>query len=270
MTTKRTRTEIKQRRLKEKGIIIALLAIFVCIAGFSAYKIITIMTDYNKSISEYEGLNKDVVKKIDAVDPVTQEESPYLDINHEGLKKKNPDYVGWLYIPGTNISYPMVLGSSNDEYLHKTFEGQYAYAGALFLDYRNKGDFSDTNTVVYGHHMNNNTMFTQLDLFQNWEFGTTNNVFHIYRDDKVYIYENYCFVLTSATGYVYTFGFPDTQSYANHLRKLKTEQYYETGVAADVTKPIVTLSTCQGINTGRRYVLVGILKEVIDMKDIRN
>lgn len=269
-TTKKTGTEIKKKKLREKRIIIALLAVFVGVAGFSGYKIISIMSDYNTSETEYEGLNKDVVEKIETIDPVTNEESPYLDINHEGLKKKNPDYVGWLYIPGTNISYPMVLGDTNDEYLHKTFEGKYAYAGSLFLDYRNKADFSDTNTVVYGHHMNNNSMFTQLDLFQNWEFGTKNNVFHIYRDNKVYIYQNYCFILTSSTGYAYTFNFATQRDYANHLATLKTEQYYETGVRADVTKPIVTLSTCQGINTGRRYVLVGILKEVIDMNDIRN
>jgi len=69
-TTKKTGTEIKKKRLREKRIIIALLAVFVGVAGFSGYKIISIMSDYNTSETEYEGLNKDVVEKIETIDPL--------------------------------------------------------------------------------------------------------------------------------------------------------------------------------------------------------
>ncbi len=139
---KKTQTRITEKKLKEKKIIIALMAIFICVAGYSGYKIITIMQDYNKSVTEYEGISKDMVKKPDTATPGAVEKSPYLEINYAGLKEKNSDFVCWLDIPGTNISYPVVQSTNNNEYLHKTFEGQYVYAGALFMDYRNNSDFS--------------------------------------------------------------------------------------------------------------------------------
>ena len=264
---KKTQTKIKEKKMKEKKIIIALMALFICVAGFSGYKIISIMQNYSKSVTEYEGINREMVKKPDTSVPGAVVQNPYLEINYAGLKEKNPDFVCWLDIPGTNISYPVVKGDNNNEYLHKTFEGQYVYAGSLFMDYRNSADFSDYNTVIYGHHMNNNTMFTQLDLFWRESFGKENNKFYIYKDDVVYIYKIYAFINTSSTSYAYTLNFQDNQAYADYLVKIKTEEYYDMGISADTKKHVVSLSTCQGINTGKRYVLIGMLEETVDLNN---
>ncbi|MBQ1342254.1 MAG: class B sortase [Erysipelotrichaceae bacterium] len=263
---KKTQTRITEKKLKEKKIIVALMAIFICVAGFSGYKIITIMQDYNKSVTEYEGISKEMVKKPETTTPgAAVEQSSYLEINYAGLKEKNSDFVCWLDIPGTNISYPVVQASNNNEYLHKTFEGQYVYAGALFMDYRNNSDFSDYNTIIYGHHMNNNTMFAQLDLYWRESFGKENDKFYIYTDKKVYVYQVYAFINTSSTSYAYTSYFPNKQDYADYLNKLKTEEYYDMGITADTSKRVVSLSTCQGQNTGKRYVLIGMLDKVVNL-----
>lgn len=69
---------------------------------------------------------------------------------------------GWLYIEALDISYPVVQGPDNDTYLHTTYEGTSNFAGSIFLDYQNQDDFSDGNTIVYGHNMKNLSMFGKL------------------------------------------------------------------------------------------------------------
>ena len=75
-------------------------------------------------------------------------EAPFT-INWEALKKENDQIKAWIIVPDTNISYPIVQGTDNDYYLHHTFGKQENYAGAVFIDYHNKPDFSDNNTLIY-------------------------------------------------------------------------------------------------------------------------
>ncbi len=74
--------------------------------------------------------------------------------------------MGWIYVEAVpDINYPIVHGKDNETYLHRTYEKNYNFAGTIFVDYENKGDFSDCNTIVYGHNMKNGSMFAQLKKF---------------------------------------------------------------------------------------------------------
>lgn len=85
-----------------------------------------------------------------------------LEVDFDKLKEINSDVIGWIHIPAEDISYPMVLGSDNDYYLRHTFKKIYNIGGAIFLDYRNAGDLSDRNTIIYGHNQDNGKMFSNL------------------------------------------------------------------------------------------------------------
>ena len=104
-------------------------------------------------------------------------EQPFT-INWEALKKENDQIKAWIIVPDTNISYPIVQGTDNDYYLHHTFGKQVNYAGAVFIDYHNKPDFSDNNTLIYGHNVKHETMFSQLEKFMDKQFF----------DDHKYVY----------------------------------------------------------------------------------
>lgn len=78
-----------------------------------------------------------------------------------GLK----DQVGWLFLDGTYIDYPVMQGKDNFTYLNKDPYGEYRMCGSIFLDSRNAADFSDPFSMVYGHHMDHYNMFGALDLF---------------------------------------------------------------------------------------------------------
>ena len=102
-----------------------------------------------------------------------------LTVDWDALTAINPDIVAWIYVPGSPINYPVVQGDDNEEYLHKAFDGStgwLASAGTIFLDSANASDFSDQNSALYGHHMNDGSMFASLSNWQN------NDEFNAHRD----------------------------------------------------------------------------------------
>ena len=82
----------------------------------------------------------------------------------------NPDIVAWIYIEGTKINYPIVQGEDNSYYLKHLFSGEWNGSGCIFLDSRNDASFADRHSIIYGHHMKNGTMFTDLDKYKKQDF----------------------------------------------------------------------------------------------------
>ena len=101
-------------------------------------------------------------------------------IDFEELQKINPDIVAWIRIEGLGIDYPVVQGEDNEHYLHYTFRGEANVAGSIFLDYRNKADFSDSKIILYGHNMKNGTMFGSLKKYQDESVFQENQIITIY------------------------------------------------------------------------------------------
>lgn len=84
--------------------------------------------------------------------------------------KLNKDVVGWITIFDTHISYPVVQGKDNQEYLNKDVFGKFSFSGSIFLDYRNACDFTDSYSIIYGHHMEYGAMFGDVVEFKNDDY----------------------------------------------------------------------------------------------------
>ena len=85
----------------------------------------------------------------------------------QSLNSAYPDALGWLYIPDTVISYPVMQSRDNDYYLSHAYDGTYLKAGSVFLDYRCEGRFRNPINIIYGHNMKNGSMFAQVTNFKN-------------------------------------------------------------------------------------------------------
>ena len=86
------------------------------------------------------------------------------------LKAKYPDMVGWIKIEGTDIDFPVVQGKDNDFYLNHTYKGEYHPFGEVFMDKDDKPDYSDQNTVLYGHNVRSGHVFHDLEQYKEQSF----------------------------------------------------------------------------------------------------
>lgn len=187
-------------------------------------------------------------------------------IDFVALKAENPDIYAWIYVPNTNVNLPVLQHVSDDNfYLDHNRYGQSSVEGAIYSQSMNATDFSDPVTVLYGHNLLNNTMFTQLHYFENADFFNENDTFYIYTPGHILTYR-----IVSAYQYddrhiMNSFDFTDeavVQKYFNYVANpdaLIVNAREGVSLSASTDK-IVQLSTCvSGSYSDRRYIVSGVL-----------
>lgn len=187
---------------------------------------------------------------------------PDISVDLSGLQEINAHITAWLYVPNTVINYPVLQGDDNQAYLHTTYKGTYSAAGSLFMDYRITGDFTDQNTIIYGHNMSSGTMFGNLDAYTSASYAQTHPYFFLLVDNGYYRYEVCYVMVTSATSDVYTYTFDDTNTFADHISYLSQWSAYNLDVTVTHQDKLVTLSTCTSVSEEQRLVVIGRLDEV--------
>ncbi|MCL2365455.1 MAG: class B sortase [Oscillospiraceae bacterium] len=185
----------------------------------------------------------------------------------EDLQTINPDVFAWLTVYGTNIDYPVVQGQDNKIYVNTNARGRHALSGAIFLDFRSAPDFSDFNSILYGHHMENRVMFGEIALFSDRGYFEARRYGMLYFDGKEHGLEFFAFVHTDAydtTVFKTAITEPDEQqAYLDLL--LQTAVHTRNYVPVTVSDRIVLLSTCSPNSTNGRDILIGrIIAEVHD------
>ena len=254
-----------EQKKKKKSDVLLTIALIVAIAVFcyAAFNLYHIYTEYKKGTDEYNQIEEMAVTERDAdsaeVAGPNAQLKPPIEVDFDKLKSVNEDVVGWIYVDALpDISYPIVKGKDNQTYLHQTYEKNYNFAGTIFVDYENSGDFSDCNTLVYGHNMKNGSMFGHLKKFR--------------EDDKLYKQDKYFWILTPERNYryeiitAYTTGVnSDTytlfkgpgEEFEKYLETIKGYSEIQTDDTDLMIKDrIVTLSTCTG-NESTRFVVQG-------------
>ncbi len=183
-------------------------------------------------------------------------------VDFESLEAINPDIVGWLKIRALDLSYPVVQGEDNDYYLHTSFENEYLFAGCLFLNYENKSDFSDKNSIIYGHNMRSGSMFGTLKTFANESVYSRSKYFWIYTKDIIYEYRIISARVVEDAGKTYQTSFKDTKDFQEFLDDaIENSQVDNSTVSVSTEDRIVTLSTCTG-DSSTRFVVQGKLVQM--------
>ncbi len=237
----------------------ALIVVAVGVFAFSLYKIIGMAQGYSEGQQEYKNI------KQQAVD--LAEDSEYLRVNYDLLKQTNSDFAAWIDIPDTKISYPVVYppNEDNEFYLHTTFEKQYNFAGSIFLDYRSDPSWNGRNTVLYGHRMNDGSMFAALGKYLEKPFWETHREIHIYTAKGIRIYDIFACYVAHVTDECYTFSFDSDDHFSNWVSNIKSKSNYNTDVSVNKDSKVIMLSTCVA-GAGQednRIVVFASLKETI-------
>lgn len=185
-----------------------------------------------------------------------------IQVDFDTLRKTNQDVVAWLYSPDTPINYPVVQAPDNEYYLHRRLDGSYDYAGTLFMDFRNSADFSDWNTIIYGHNMRNDSMFGTLTDYKKESYFESHSEIYLLTPEHDYTIKVLAGYATKSDSEVYNKINPDTEE-----REALFRNWLDAVSCAEEDYPeaddqLITLSTCSYEYRDARYVLVGLLKEI--------
>lgn len=185
-------------------------------------------------------------------------------INFTELWKVNTDIYAWIKIPNTNVDYPVLQTDGDDGfYLNHNYKKQYEFAGSIYTEKLNSKDFSDPNTVLYGHDMLNGTMFRTLHNFHDPGFFSANPYIYIYLPDRTLTYEIFSAYVYDDRHLLYSFDFNDKEVFADYLEYATdpTDSIMCNRRDIEVTADdkIITLSTCIGNMESSRYLVQGVL-----------
>ena len=184
---------------------------------------------------------------------------PAFSVNWDALEKRNPDVIGWIWMYDSEISYPILLGEDNAEYVHTTIDGEYAKFGSIFADYRSAPDFTDLNTIVYGHNGGYGVKFGGLmnyRLKSHWDSHRYICIMTPSGLSKYYIYSAYT---SKSQGNPYRTDFVSEADYRDFLDLTVSASLYQTDMTPTVSDRILTLSTCTNNASDERMIVHGIL-----------
>lgn len=174
-------------------------------------------------------------------------------LDSSDLSRINEEYYCDLFIPNSDIAFPVVRGTDNSKYLHTAVTGEESQLGAVFMDYRCDAS-TLPHTIIYGHdaqNLNGNSLlFGQLRYFLEEDFIQDHTEICLYKDDKVKHYNIFAIKVTDINDEAYNLDFTDESAFKEFANRMG---------APENTEEILTLSTCLGEETNRRLLVQGAL-----------
>ena len=216
-----------------------------------------ILKDVNELVEVKEETTDEAKKeedetKIDVSDPYWDFiNTSFLSIDYSKLIEKNKDIIGWVKVNSTNINYPVVQYSDNEYYLTHDLYKNYNGGGWVFLDYRNKNDFNNKNSIIYAHGRENKTMFGTLKniLNKEWYQNKDNYVIKTSSLSGSYVWQVFSVYKTPNTNDYIKTNFNADSEYQTFLNLITKRSIYNFNTNVTINNKILTLSTCYDDNS---------------------
>ena len=198
--------------------------------------------------------------------PESVEPEEEIPIDFEELWETNPDVYAWIVIPGTDINYPILQHPTDDSYyLNHNIDGSTGRPACIYTESLNSKDFTDNNTVIYGHNMRNGTMFAQLHKFEDKDFFDEHREIIIYLPDKVLHYKIFAVHNYDDRHLLYSFDFSDKAVYKDYLESIFSIDDKNANIDTEMTvtenDKIITLATCVYKQPSLRFHVQAVLVE---------
>ena len=230
------------------------LIVAVCVFVFSLYQLVMMLVPYYTGSEEYDAIKEYAITE--------GSDGQGFRVDFDALLQENPDTVAWIRFDEPSvISYPVVKSADNKEYLTKSFSANDNKLGTIFVDMRCSSDFSDRNTLVYGHNLRvSGRMFSKLLEYEDQSFYEENPYFYIYTPDgKVRIYTIFAASVVDETADNYNITYASDADFEEYLQLCKSSSLYDTGVEVNAQSRIVSLSTCTNGAETERFLVQGVL-----------
>lgn len=190
-----------------------------------------------------------------------------LRVDFEGLQKLNPDVYAWITIPGTCVDYPILQSAEDNFYLRKDIYGVEGLYGSIYSNGSvNSTDFTDFNTILYGHNREDNVMFASLHRFDDKEFFEKNDRIFVYTPSETLEYRIYACVKHNDYYLPFLYDFSTNAGRMQYISMLQNPEespvnHLREGMEVGVEDKLITLSTCMDVNVNR-FLVVGVLIQV--------
>lgn len=202
------------------------------------------------------------ILKVSESDNDAEQPMPYTAYYHphsvSELISMNPDCFGWISIAGTNINYPVMHTPNNPQkYLNRNFYGEYSQSGVPFLDSRCTAD--STNLIIYGHHMNNGTMFSDLCNYTDYSYFSKHPTAVLETKDGASAYTVFAVIKVKSDDDWYRFTSALNEKRHNSMIEYaKEKSIYNTGITPAYGHQILSLSTCYGNSSDGRILILAV------------
>lgn len=184
-----------------------------------------------------------------------------LSLDMESLREINEEVIGWLYIPDTDISYPLLQGADNDFYLNHSWERTENFAGSIFLESQNDPNFCDFNTLIYGHNMIDDTMFGTLRNYRTPAYLEAHPSFYVLNQNGIFRYDIFAVNRAAVDAVTYGMKIETEKKREEFIRFSLDYSDIETDVIPRTEDKILTLATCSGVGYATRWVVQGVLNK---------
>ncbi len=273
------RSERRRKKLLRDGITSTLLVLCLGMAGFAGWRLWDISQSYKIGDKSYEALSSAYVQPLpqkqqteETISPMelegehivetasAQEEEIPFTIAFEALRRDNSNVVGWLWCEDTPIHYPVMQSRDNEYYLRRLPDGRYNINGSIFMDYRNRSDMTDWNTLLYGHNMKTDAMFGTLDRYREQKYYELHPSIILLTPDNNWKLELIAGCYVDSNARIYAVHIPEEEREAV-IEDLVDASLFQTKAERTPADRYVTLSTCTDDDDSQRFILIGILRE---------
>ncbi len=259
-------------KLKNKLLLGGLTAVLLAVMSFSAWKIWVIRSEYHTGEAAYEDISHMI-----SLPQKTAEPQPPV-INKPAGAETLPDEDDTIWpevdfaalrssgtsLPGSTLkerrsTIRLYREGDNRYYLKHLFSGEWNGSGCIFLDFRNDASFADRHSIIYGHHMKNGTMFTDLDKYKKQEFFDEHPVALLLTPDKNYKVDFFAGHVAAPQDDAWEIDFTEAE-FEVWLQNAADRSCFTSEIAPNISDHILTLSTCSYEFDDARFVLVGALR----------
>lgn len=255
----------KKKSSGKTGLLVAIIAIVIVVAGAGIGFYVYSSNQQKKSATaekakkadpeetqeSYEKLKEQVA--VDADDPM------FRKIDFAAAQATNPDVYAWIWIPGTNIDYPILQSETEDDayYLNHTIEKKEGLPGTIYTEKYNGKEFSSPVTVVYGHNMKNGSMFADLHKFEDKAFFDANPYVYIYTPERTLKYHIFAATPFDDRYLLGSYNFSSQVDFEKYLDELRSSINANVNMDVNVLQQtgILTLSTCIADSPNERFLV---------------
>lgn len=256
-------------------LLVCLCVVFLGVFTFSGIKLYNILHGYNEAKTAYTEIREsavttpspspapgsDAVTPAEAGSPEEPEKSP-IEVDFPALLAQSEDVVGWLYCEDTVINYPVVQGPDNYYYLEYLMDGTYNSCGTIYLDVGCNADFSSSNSILYGHHMNDGSMLASLTYYKDQSYYDKHPVLYLNTPSQNYKIELFSAFTAPDDSIAYTINFDTVEEYSSFLSQMKNASDFTCDVNPSTHDKIILFSTCTYEYDNARYLVLGVLTPV--------